>query len=671
MMRKGSRMSRLRNVFLLAAALLLPAWVGAAEWAALGPDGGDVRSLAYDPHHPGSIYLGTSAGGIYVSRDNGVSWMRFARLGEGSHYVVDHIVFDPTAAGVLYVGVWSVEVEGGDVFRSRDGGKTWQQLKAMQGKSVRALALAPSDPKVLVAGALDGVYRSRDAGDTWQRISPDKHREIRNIESVAIDPRNPDVLYAGTWHLPWKTRDGGLTWASVKKGLIDDSDIFSIIVDPQNPSLVYASACSGIYKSENAGELFRKVQGIPFSARRTRVLKQDPAERDVVYAGTTEGLWKTTDAGKSWKRMTAANLIVNDVLIDPQKPTHVLLATDRSGVLRSEDSGRSFISSSRGFTHRQVGAVEVDRNAAGTLYVGLLNDKEFGGVFVSRNWGSSWSQMSTGLGGRDVFALAQSTRGTLVAGTNRGVFVWEGGRWSPRNKVLREVTAPAGKRSARKPARKRTVASELAARVEQLSLLGEKWFAATSGGLYVSGDEGKSWTGGPVLGETDFVAVQAQWPIVAAATRTRLLISQDGGANWYPALVPSFVTKIHGVTLDPTSSNLWLATREGAFRSSDNGDRWRHVLAGLPATNVVSIFYDPQGKRLLATAASSRSLFESTDQGRSWRRTAEVGASLRAFHAGQGRVFASTAFDGVWAQPVTPEPVPQGAKAGAGGDSPR
>lgn len=662
-------MSRLRSVFLVALALLLPAWLGAVEWTALGPDGGDVRSLAYDPHHPGTIYLGTSAGGIYVSRDNGVSWTRFARLGEGNHYVVDHIVFDPSAAGVLYVGVWSVEVEGGDVFRSRDGGKTWQRLEAMHGKSVRALSMAPSDPKVLVAGALDGVFRSRDGGDTWQRISPAKHREIRNIESVAIDPRNPDIIYAGTWHLPWKTRDGGLTWASVKQGLIDDSDIFSIIVDPQEPSLVYASACSGIYKSENAGQLFRKVQGIPFSARRTRVLKQDPAEGDVVYAGTTEGLWKTTDAGKSWKRMTAANLIINDVLVDPQKPTHVLLATDRSGVLRSQDGGRTFVPSSRGFSHRQVAAMEVDRNAAGTLYVGLLNDKEFGGVFVSRNWGSSWSQMSTGLGGRDVFTLAQSARGTLVAGTNGGVFVWEGGRWSPRNKVLREVTVPAGKRS-RKPATKRTVASQLSVRVQQLALPGEKWFAATSAGLYVSGDEGKSWRGGPVLGETDFVAVEAQLPLVVAATRKRLLISQDGGENWYPALVPSFVTKIHGVTLDP-NSNLWLATREGAFRSSDHGDRWKHVLSGLPATNVVSIFYDAEGKRLLATAASSHSLYESTDYGRSWRRTAEVGASLRAFHAGQGRVFASTSFDGVWAQPVAPEPVSQGARAGAGGDSPR
>ena len=159
-------------------------------------------------------------------------------------------------------------------------------------------------------------------------------------------------------------------------------------------------------------------------------------------------------------------------------------------------------------------------------------------------------------------------------------------------------------------------------------------------------------------------------PIVLAATRKRLLISQDGGENWYPAALPTYVTKIHGVTLDP-NNNLWLATREGAIRSSDNGERWRHVLAGLPATNVVSITYDPEGNRLLATAASSHSLFESTDGGRNWRRTAEVGASLRAFHAGHGRVFASTSFDGVLAQPVAARLSQTPESSTPGGSSPR
>src|SRR5207237_22260 len=152
----------------------------------------------------------------------------------------------------------------------------------------------------------------------------------------------PDIIYAGTWHLPWKTINGGATWHSIKTGIIDDSDVFSIIVDRTDSAVVYASACSGIYKSESAGDSFRKVQGIPASARRTRVLHQDPLQPDTVYAGTTEGLWRTTDAGASWKRITPANVIVNDVLMDPQRPGRVLVATDRGGVLASSDGGATF-----------------------------------------------------------------------------------------------------------------------------------------------------------------------------------------------------------------------------------------------------------------------------------------------------------------------------------------
>jgi len=123
--------------------------------------------------------------------------------------------------------------------------------------------------------------------------------------------------------------------------MIDDSDVFSVIVDHDNPAVVFASACSGIYKSETGGNSFTKIQGIPFTARRTRVLKQDPTNENVVYAGTTEGLWKTTDLGKQWKRVSSPEVVVNDVMVDPRDSNHVLLATDRSGVMASTDALRT------------------------------------------------------------------------------------------------------------------------------------------------------------------------------------------------------------------------------------------------------------------------------------------------------------------------------------------
>src|SRR6185437_11546479 len=212
----------------------------------------------------------------------------------------------------------------------------------------RALAEAHSDPKVMIAGTLEGVFRSEDAGAHWKRISPLENKEIHEVESIAIDPNDAKTIYAGTWHLPWKTTDGGANWAPMTKGIIVDSDVFSIIVDPKTPSVMYLSACSGIYKSADGGESFKggvsvnKGQGIPSTARRTRVLMQDPNAQQVVYAGTTEGLYRSDDAGGEWKSHTPCSVIVNDVLVDPTDSKRVLLATDRGGVLISHDGGNSF-----------------------------------------------------------------------------------------------------------------------------------------------------------------------------------------------------------------------------------------------------------------------------------------------------------------------------------------
>ncbi len=638
----------------------------AASWRALGPDGGDVRSLTYDPRNPDRIILGTSSGTLFASTDNGASWSRFAQLG-GDDLVLDHVVFDPSHPGTIYVAAWSVESgDRGELFRTRDDGRTWETIPAMHGKSIRAFALAAGHPEIMVAGALDGVFRSDDAGQNWRKITPHGHSELKNFESVAIDPADPRVIYAGTWHLPWKTSNGGATWTNIKKGIIDDSDVFSIIIDPQQPAVVYASACSGIYRSEDGGELFHKIQGIPFSARRTRVLKQDPNDRNVVYAGTTEGLWKTVDAGKTWKRVSAPNVIINDVLVDPRRSTRVLLATDRSGVLASDNAGLTFAVSNRGFAHRQVAALLLDRNDSQTIYAGLLNDKEFGGVFFSHDGGENWQQASNGLAGRDVFALRQADDGSLLAGTNAGIFLWERTtrNWRSANVAVTEKTivTPARK-GVKSSVRKQTLVSELKARVGALELTPHKWYAATSAGLFSSTDRGQSWHGGPVQSSVNFVSVAVRGDMVAAATARSVVVSLDGGSTWYSAKIPAYVTQIRGLALDG-EGHLWLASREGAFRSDDGGDTWDHVMAGLPAKDVNAMTYDPEGSRLFATAAGVS--YESRDGGRSWHTFGDPGYSVRALAMGWGRVLGATDFDGVIASPEPTRPV---RETGAGGSS--
>jgi len=640
--------------------------VHAQQWIPVGPDGGDARSLAADPNRPGRILLGTSAGQLYESLDSGGSWQRLARLGSGNDYVIDHILFDTSHTGVIYAGAWSIEESAtqhnGDIFRSANNGRTWTALTPMHGESVRALTMAASDPDTLVAGTLNGVFRTSDGGATWKRISPPKNSELRNIESIAIDPRNPDVIYAGTWHLPWKTSDGGKTWKSIKSGIIDDSDVFSIIIDPQHPDSIYASACSGIYKSDNAGDTFRKIQGIPYSSRRTRMLHQDPRDPRLVYAGTTEGLFKTLDAGNSWSHTTGDSLIVNDILSDPTRVGHVLIATDRAGVLSSDDYGNTFSSSSRGFAHRQVATVLADQLKPDTFYAGVLNDKEFGGVFVTNNYGSSWSQMNRGLDGRDVFTLRQSPNGDLLAGTNRGIFLWSKSEdktefeWVPLNNVFTMVETPItipeklakGKPNVRSFAH--AVKSEFTLRVNDLFLVPGRWFAATVEGLYISNDDGRSWEGGVVDSVSDFVAVRRTGDITLAAARRGLLISTDGGYHWQRSKLPEGINIITDAAAD-AYGNIFLAALDGLYRSKNSGTTWE-LVRSLNTNQVTSIYYDEDGARLLAASPISSSLWSSRDAGTTWQ-PIETGWRLRSVRVVRGRIIATSAFDGVITQPNT------------------
>ena len=102
----------------------------ASDWQLIGPDGGNVRSLAYDPSDPNRILLGTSAGQMFVSQDGGNSWAPFAHLGSGDDLVIDHIVFDPTNPKTIYAAGWGLyHDDEGDVFRSDDGGATWRRWR--------------------------------------------------------------------------------------------------------------------------------------------------------------------------------------------------------------------------------------------------------------------------------------------------------------------------------------------------------------------------------------------------------------------------------------------------------------------------------------------------------------------------------------------------------------
>src|SRR5581483_4100400 len=429
------------------------------NWTITGPPGGDVRSVVIDPSNSNRAFLGTADGQIYNSIDAGKHWT-LLRPGLGKASLsVDNIIVDPKSPNIIYAGVHTNDSIHGGVYISDDSGLHWRSLPGIENHSVRALAIAPSDNSVLVAGAIDGVFRTIDAGRNWTRISPENHPELKNFESIAIDPRSPDTIYAGTFHLPWKTTNGGQDWVNIKNGMLDDSDVFAIEIDRAKPEHVIASACSGIYETQTGGEKWRKVAGIPFSARRTRDITQNPARPNEIYAGTTEGLWRTTDGGDSWMLITSTKLVINSIAIHPDNPNRVLLGTDDAGIMVSEDGGQNFAVSNDGFVNRQVAALVADPRDAQRIYAGVIYDGLYGGFFLSEDGGKTWSQSNKGMGPRDVFSLYQPANqpSTIYAGTNNGLYRSDdrGINWT---RLEKQVEKPKVIRRTRSTATRRTVA---------------------------------------------------------------------------------------------------------------------------------------------------------------------------------------------------------------------
>jgi len=659
-------------------ALLLALPVCAQTWRPMGPPGGDVRSLGADPNDSRHIYLGTSDGHLFGSRDAGNHWLLLGRVGPHRDAVVTAILVDPRDSRVLYASTWTQDPgAGGGVFRSNDGGHTWQAA-GLLAQAVRALAQAPSDPDVLVAGTLDGVYRTRNGGKNWERISPEGHEEIRNLDSVAIDPHNPDIIYVGTFHLPWKTSDGGRRWTPIHEGMIDDSDVMSILVDRAHPHRLYASACSGIYRSENGGAVWKKIQGIPFSARRTHVIRQDPHHAATVYAATTEGLWKTTNAGASWQRMTPRDWVITSLAVPGEIPNRLVIGTERLGALVSDDGGQHFRAANDGFFHRQIVALALDRERPERVLAVLANAPE--PILATEDGGQTWAPLGPGLSAQGLRRVYASPDGWWAALEDGGLMRYDEqkGRWMRAGMVVGEA-ASAPQPGHRTVADRRKVASEgagrrtasvrhstapkaarphiLEHRVSDMAFSRDQWFAATEGGLLASSDRGATWAIFPLGPMTTLpvnsVRVSAGGQNLWVVSLRGLVFSRDAGKTWSWHDLPLEAGGALRLDVAPGATvgqTLAAAARNGLYISRDGGNHWQQAAYGLPEAPIQALAI--AGSVFLASVQTG-GLYISYDSGRTWARIegtlAEGYFPVVTTRGAASTIFAASATEGLYA----------------------
>jgi len=572
----------------------------------MGPVGGDVRTLVADPLQPNLLYLGTPDGYVFGSPDAGKRWQALGRV---AHGVITAIVMSPQNSETLFSAVWTGEVngEGGGVFVSHDGGKTWQS-SGLAGHAVRALVPAPSDPNILIAGTLDGVFRSNDLGKNWERITPLSDSELRNFDSLAIDPRDPGVIYAGTFHLPWKTVDGGKSWKLIRVGMMDDSDVLSLEVNPLNPQQELAGACSGIYRSEDAGANWQKLEGIPYSARRTLTVHQDPANPATLIAGTTEGLWKTTDGATRWKRISPKDWVINALVMEAAArtsdandrvehsvaPARVLIATEDRGVLGSEDGGVHFRELNDGFHHQRIVSLAVDAEKPGRVAAVLANSPDQ--IVQSDNGGQNWSTIKAGLNGDSVTRIFSSPAGWLAALASGGLARFDPGtaQWLPLANT-----------------------GSFHFVVNDIAFAATAWFAASPTGLFITRDNGATWTAVPFSTgnlAVDSVRVSRDGQKLRIVSSNAMVFSDDAGKSWTWRDLP--LDSGGAIRLESADdATLLAAARNGLYISRDDGASWKRLQMGLPAARADDLLIRDH---LWLVLMHGRGLFLSQNQGASW-----------------------------------------------------
>ncbi len=336
--------------------------------------GGRVADLAVVESRPSTFYVGFASGGVWRTDSDGAAWTPLFDH-QPCASVGDVTVFQANPR-VVWVGTGEPQNRqsspyGCGVFRSTDGGATWTSLGLEDTRHIGRIALHPTDPDVAYVAALGhlfgpneerGVFRTTDGGDTWERVL--YVDENTGAIDIVMDPSDPNTLFAAMYQRRrtvfgfsasgpgsglYRTTDGGETWTELTVGLPKgDKGRIGIDIYRRNPDIVYALVESrgqgrGLYRSEDRGETWTRM-----SARNPRpmyfsLVRVDPTDDSRVYLGGVQ-FSISDDGGRTWTEGNAAEGIHVDhhaLWIDPSDPQHLILGND-GGVASSRDGGRSW-----------------------------------------------------------------------------------------------------------------------------------------------------------------------------------------------------------------------------------------------------------------------------------------------------------------------------------------
>ena len=631
-----------------------------------------------------SWFVATASGGVWRSRDGGVSWEPiFDDTGMPS---AGSIAVAPSDPNVIYVGAGEANirgnvVEGDGIYRSRDGGDSWEQVWEQRGQ-IGTVIVHPGDPDTVYAAVLGkpfgpnaerGVYRTRDGGDTWQRVLA-KDADT-GASDVAMHPANPRILLAGLWQArryPWdmtsggpgsglhRSKDGGDSWEEVEDAGLPAKPWGKVGVRfaPSDPNRVYAlieAEEGGLFRSDDGGgtwELVNPSRGLRQRAWYYTTLTVDPSDADTVWFPQV-GMLKTIDGGATVLRAEADGWDFHDVWIDPEDPRSLAAGSD-AGIAISRDGGATWRRPPLPIS--QAYHVATDTHLPYRVMATLQDWGTTSGPSDSLHGGgirlSDWQTVGGGEAGHIVADPADPD--TVWAGEYLGVIT----RHDRRTGRSRNVSIypwngsghPAGDLEHRFQWTAPIVVSPHdsgvvyhAANVLFRTEDGGQSWRAISPDLTRDDESKQGWAGGPITG--DLTGVETYGTIFAVAESPleagllwagtddgRVHRTGDGGATWteVTANLPGLPEWATVAAIEPSphrAGTAWLVAdahrlddrRPYLWRTDDFGATWTSLAAGLPDdVHLRSVREDPEVPGLLYLG-TDRGVRFSPDGGATWR----------------------------------------------------
>ncbi|PYS84111.1 MAG: hypothetical protein DMF67_06290 [Acidobacteria bacterium] len=351
----------------------------ALRWRMIGPPrGGRVNAVAGVPGEPTTFYFGSVGGGVWKTTNSGRTWTPI--FDSEPIASVGAIGVAPSDPSVIYVGTGEADMRsqisyGNGMYRSSDAGRTWTHVGLEGTRQIGRVIVDPKNPSVVFVAALGhayganperGVFRTRDGGKTWQKVLF-KSDDVGAID-LQFDPQNSQIIYATLWNTrrpPWsiyppsygpgggifKSTDGGDTWQPLTNGVpVEGLGRIGLAVAPMNSSRIYAivdAKAGGLYRSDDAGATWSLI------SKDTRIwgrgwyfckVAVDPKNAEIVYVSNTS-LYRSTDAGKTWTAIKGApgGDDYHQLWIYPEDPRRMILGSDQ-GAIVTEDGAQTWSS---------------------------------------------------------------------------------------------------------------------------------------------------------------------------------------------------------------------------------------------------------------------------------------------------------------------------------------